>query len=142
VLHAEAVLEAQIQNNPEVREEWLRDRKLKRDPRITPFGRTLRRMSLDELPQLFNVLKGDMALVGPRPLPDYHHNEIPPSVRVLREQVSPGVTGLWQVSGRSDAGTRGMEKLDTYYVRNWSFWLDVIILARTLSAVWRGEGAY
>lgn len=142
VIHAEQVLEDYLQDNPAVREEWLRDRKLKKDPRITPIGRYLRRASLDELPQLFNVLKGDMALVGPRPLPEYHHSEIPSAVRFLREKVSPGVTGLWQVSGRSDTGTNGMEKMDTYYVRNWSIWLDVVILAKTISAVWRGDGAY
>lgn len=142
VVNAERVLEEYIQKNPAAREEWLQARKLKKDPRITPIGRYLRRTSLDELPQLFNVLRGEMALVGPRPLPQYHHSEIPPSVRSLRETVRPGVTGLWQVSGRSNAGTRGMEKMDTYYVRNWSVWLDVVILAKTFSAVWRGDGAY
>jgi Undecaprenyl-phosphate galactose phosphotransferase WbaP len=142
VPRAEDVLNEALERDPELRREWETDHKLKDDPRITPLGHWLRRTSLDEIPQLLNVLRGQMALVGPRPLPDYHHSKMPHSVLILREQVAPGITGLWQVSGRSDAGTDGMEKLDSYYVRNWSFWLDAIILAKTCSAVWHGKGAY
>ena len=102
----------------------------------------LRRTSLDELPQLFNVLNGSMSLVGPRPLPSYHFEDLPESVQQLRHQVKPGITGLWQVSGRSEAGTAGMEKWDPYYVRNWSIWLDIIILVRTIRTVLFARGAY
>jgi lipopolysaccharide/colanic/teichoic acid biosynthesis glycosyltransferase len=109
---------------------------------VTPLGKILRRTSLDELPQVLNVLAGQMALVGPRPLPDYHHGRLSESVRTPRSRVRPGLTGLWQVSGRSESGTAGMEKWDTYYVRNWSVWLDIVILTRTFMAVIRGSGAY
>ena len=83
-----------------------------------------------------------MSLVGPRPLPDYHYDELPERVRKLRERVRPGVTGLWQVSGRGDAGHLGMVRWDTYYVRNWSVWLDVVILVRTIREVACGRGAF
>ena len=139
---ADAVLETALAADPALREEWDAHFKLEADPRITRVGRVLRRTSLDELPQLFNVLRGDMSLVGPRPLPQYHHDELPERVRALRERVRPGITGLWQVSGRSDSGTLGMERWDPYYVRNWSLWLDAVILVRTLKVVARGSGAY
>lgn len=95
----------------------------------TRIGRILRKFSLDEIPQLFNVLRGQMSLVGPRPLPAYHEEEIDDRVLSMRRRVRPGMTGLWQVSGRSDAGTDGMEQFDSYYVRNWSLWLDIVVLA-------------
>jgi Undecaprenyl-phosphate galactose phosphotransferase WbaP len=139
---AERALQAMIEQDPEVEAEWKRNSKLRNDPRITRAGRFLRRTSLDELPQLLNVLKGEMSLVGPRPLPAYHHDKLPERVRSLREQVLPGITGLWQVSGRSEAGDAGMERWDAYYVRNWSPWLDIVILVRTFRAVWTGRGAY
>ena len=110
--------------------------------RRTSLGKFLRTYSLDEFPQLFNVLKGEMSLVGPRPLPRYHHEDLPERVRDLRERVRPGITGLWQVSGRSDAGNVGMERWDPYYVRNWSLWLDAVILVRTVQVVLKGSGAY
>ncbi len=87
-------------------------------------------------------MMGEMSLVGPRPLPGYHHEELPQRVRDLRDRVRPGITGLWQVSGRSDAGNIGMERWDPYYVRNWSMWLDLVILVRTTRVVLRGSGAY
>ena len=139
---AEEALYRQLEENEALREEWQAHHKLKDDPRITRTGRLLRRFSLDELPQLFNVLRGEMSLVGPRPLPTYHASVLSDRVRALRERVRPGMTGLWQVSGRSAAGTKGMEKWDPYYVRNWSLWLDLVILVRTLHAVARGSGAY
>ena len=139
---AEEVLEQALLDDPSLRAEWDRSCKLSKDPRVTRLGRFLRRTSLDELPQLLNVLAGQMSLVGPRPLPDYHHEQLTEAARAPRARVRPGITGLWQVSGRSDSGTAGMEKWDTYYVRNWSIWLDIIILARTVSAVVRGTGAY
>ncbi len=139
---AEAVLQRALDTDPARRLEWETTFKLEHDPRITAVGRLLRRTSLDELPQLWNVLSGEMSLVGPRPLPRYHHNDLPVRVRDLRERVRPGITGLWQVSGRSDAGNVGMERWDPYYVRNWSLWLDVVILVRTLRVVVHGSGAY
>ncbi|MEM1054072.1 MAG: exopolysaccharide biosynthesis polyprenyl glycosylphosphotransferase [Bacteroidota bacterium] len=139
---ADAALQRALDADPELRAEWETFFKLEKDPRITRVGNLLRRTSLDELPQLFNVLIGDMSLVGPRPLPRYHHDELVPRVRTLRERVRPGITGLWQVSGRSDSGNAGMERWDPYYVRNWSPWLDAVILVRTVRVVLRGSGAY
>lgn len=139
---AEVVLQRRLAEDLELRREWEASFKLTHDPRITRVGRFLRKTSLDELPQLLNVLRGEMALVGPRPLPHYHHQELPDYVRSLRERVRPGMTGLWQVSGRSQIGTAGMEKWDTYYVRNWSIWLDAVILIQTLRVVIKGQGAY
>ena len=115
--------------------------KLRRDPRITPVGRVLRRCSLDELPQLFNVLLGDMSLVGPRPAlvdevaayPEHAHR---------RHKVLPGITGLWQVSGRADIDFDDMITLDLEYVRRVSVWTDLFILLRTVSAVFSGKGAH
>jgi len=139
---AEEVLKARLEQDPALAEEWARNFKLKKDPRITIIGRMLRRTSLDEIPQLFNILRGEMSLVGPRPLPLYHHNELPARARELRERTRPGLTGLWQVSGRSEAGHSGMPKWDTYYIRNWSVWLDIVIFIRTIRAVVTGHGAY
>ena len=142
VPNAEEVLRKRLEEDPQLAWEWETNFKLQNDPRITRIGKILRKTSLDELPQLINVLKGEMSLVGPRPLPSYHHLELAPQVRNLRERVRPGLTGLWQVSGRSRAGTVGMEKWDAYYVRNWSVWLDVVILARTVKVVTDRTGAY
>lgn len=138
---AERVLEEALSNDPTLREEWERDCKLRKDPRITRVGQILRKTSLDEIPQLVNVLRGEMSLVGPRPLPHYHYKKLPDDVQKLRERVKPGMTGLWQVSGRSDAGDEGMVRFDPYYVRNWSLWLDLIILFRTVRVVLLGSGA-
>jgi Undecaprenyl-phosphate galactose phosphotransferase WbaP len=139
---ADRVLDEALAADASLRAEWAATFKLARDPRATPVGRLVRALSLDELPQLVNVLRGEMSLVGPRPLPRYHHEEIAESVREIRERVRPGVTGLWQVSGRGDAGTAGMERWDPYYVRNWSLWLDAVILVRTVRAVLARRGAY
>lgn len=140
--NAEALLQKKLDEDPALRAEWESHFKLRHDPRITRIGRFLRNTSLDELPQLLNVLRGDMSLVGPRPLPRYHFNELPERVRQLRDRVRPGITGLWQVSGRSEAGHAAMPRWDTYYVRNWSIWLDLVILVRTFRAVFSGRGAY
>ncbi len=115
--------------------------KMRRDPRITPVGRVLRRFSIDELPQLLNVLRGEMTLVGPRPLPmrDYRLLERWHRKRYL---VLPGVTGLWQTSGRSNLTFDDLVRLDFYYLENWSIWLDIAILARTPGAVILGRGAF
>ena len=115
--------------------------KMRDDPRVTSIGRFLRRWSFDELPQLLNVLKGDMSLVGPRPLPmrDYERLEDWHRKRYL---VLPGMTGLWQVSGRSDLSWEDSVRLDLYYVDNWSIVQDLAILARTMLAVVSSRGAY
>lgn len=139
---AEAILLRSLIDNEELRREWTTHYKLKDDPRNTRIGGVLRRLSLDELPQLINVLKGEMSLVGPRPLPHYHHQDLSARVQKFRERVKPGITGLWQVSGRSDTGNEGMELWDPYYVRNWSLWLDAVILIRTVRTVVQGTGAY
>jgi len=115
--------------------------KIARDPRITPLGRVLRRTSIDELPQLLNVLGGDMSLVGPRPLPlrDVARFTRPADMR--RFSVRPGITGLWQVSGRSNLDFETWNTLDLQYIDNWSLALDFTIFARTIPAVLRGTGA-
>jgi lipopolysaccharide/colanic/teichoic acid biosynthesis glycosyltransferase len=142
VPNAEQKLKALLATDSALREEWEQNFKLKKDPRITKIGVFLRKTSLDELPQLINVLKGEMALVGPRPLPEYHLEQLPGNVQEIRARMRPGMTGLWQVSGRSDTGNLGMSKWDPYYVRNWSIWLDAVILVRTVRVVLFGSGAY
>jgi lipopolysaccharide/colanic/teichoic acid biosynthesis glycosyltransferase len=115
--------------------------KIRDDPRVTRVGRVLRRISLDELPQLWNVLRGEMSLVGPRPLPlrDYRRLEAWHRKRYL---VLPGMTGLWQISGRSGLSFDDLVRLDFTYIENWSIWLDITILARTIPAVLSRRGAY
>jgi lipopolysaccharide/colanic/teichoic acid biosynthesis glycosyltransferase len=142
VPNAAEVLRKELLRDGNVRHDWNETYKLKRDPRITRIGGLLRRYSLDELPQLLNVALGHMSLVGPRPLPEYHHSQLTRATVAAREQVKPGLTGLWQVSGRSDIGNRGMELWDPFYVRNWSLWLDTLILVRTVNVVMGGRGAY
>lgn len=141
-LNAEELLRQKLEVDEVLKAEWETSFKLRRDPRITRIGSFLRKTSLDELPQLINILLGNMSLVGPRPLPAYHHQELPERTRELRQRVRPGITGLWQVSGRSEAGHAGMPKWDTYYVRNWSIWLDIVIFVRTIREVFSGRGAY
>ena len=115
--------------------------KIRDDPRVTPVGRFLRRFSLDEVPQVLNVLKGEMSLVGPRPLPLRDYALLDPWHR-KRYLVLPGMTGLWQISGRSNLGFDDLVRLDFYYLENWSIWLDISILAKTIPAVLAGRGAY
>jgi lipopolysaccharide/colanic/teichoic acid biosynthesis glycosyltransferase len=115
--------------------------KVKDDPRITPAGRVLRRYSIDELPQLFNVLKGDMSLVGPRPQRD-GEVRLYDSKAGRRLVVKPGMSGLWQVSGRSNLSWEASIRLDLFYVENWSITNDIIILLRTARAVFGANGAY
>jgi exopolysaccharide biosynthesis polyprenyl glycosylphosphotransferase len=115
--------------------------KIRDDPRVTPVGKALRRLSIDELPNLLNVLRGQMSLVGPRPLPRRDHALLDDWHR-RRSNVLPGMTGLWQISGRSDLSFDDLVRLDFYYLENWSIWLDISILAKTLPAVLAGRGAY
>lgn len=141
VTNAQEVLEEYLEKHPELRDEWLRDRKLKDDPRITRVGRVLRQCSLDELPQLWNVLVGQMSLVGPRPILTSEVDEYG-YVLPLYFKVLPGITGLWQVSGRNDTTYSQRLTLVASYVRNWSVWLDLCILAKTPVVVLRRDGAY
>ncbi len=141
VRNAEEQLEKYLESSPELAEEWARDQKLRNDPRLIRMGAWLRRTSVDELPQLWNVLKGDMSLVGPRPIVD---DEI---VRYgsqfeLYTRVRPGITGLWQVSGRNDCSYEHRVKLDQYYILNWSIMLDLLILFKTIPVVLKHQGSY
>ena len=129
-----------LADNPAAAAEWASNFKLKNDPRVTPLGRLLRRTSLDELPQLFNVFLGQMALIGPRPIVADEVKHYGTSYETF-SSVSPGITGLWQVSGRSDTDYERRVALDAYYVLNWSPWLDIWILMRTVLAVVLMRGA-
>jgi len=141
VTDADTVLQNLLDSDRQIKEEWLRDHKLRDDPRITRFGRFLRRTSLDELPQLWNVLRGEMSLVGPRPV-------VPDELRRYGKKVAtflsarPGITGLWQISGRNNTDYRRRVALDVCYVRSKSALLDVYILVKTLRVVFTTSGAY
>lgn len=130
-----------LANNSAAKEEWERDFKLKDDPRITKSGAFLRKTSLDELPQIFNVLRGEMSLVGPRPV---IKEELERYGEYLGDylMVKPGITGMWQVSGRSDTTYEERVQMDSWYVRNWSVWLDIMLLWRTVKSVVCRKGAY
>jgi Undecaprenyl-phosphate galactose phosphotransferase WbaP len=138
---ADRILAQYLDANSEAREEWRRDQKLKNDPRVTWTGKWLRRFSLDELPQLLNVFVGDMSIVGPRPIVQ---SEISKYGRgySLYTRVRPGISGLWQVSGRNNTTYEARVAFDEYYVRNWSIWMDAYILIRTVKVVFTAEGAY
>ncbi|TMV86810.1 hypothetical protein FGG78_19490 [Thioclava sp. BHET1] len=139
---SEAMLQDLLQRDPEALAEWKTHFKLKKDPRILPVvGHLLRSSSLDELPQLFNVLSGDMSIVGPRPFPEYHLAAMDPLFRQKRASVMPGITGLWQVSERADADIALQQRLDEFYIDNRSFWLDVHILLQTFAVVLRRSGS-
>ena len=141
VMDAEEKLEKVLETDPKLKEEWNANHKLKDDPRVTRIGKILRRTSFDEFPQLINILKGEMSLIGPRPVTEpeiekYGEN----SLRVLT--VKPGLTGLWQVSGRSDTDYSERVSYDLYYIQSWSVWLDLWIIYRTPGAILKGKGAY
>ena len=138
--NAEQVLEELMEKDPKIREEYLTNKKLDPDPRITPLGNFLRKTSLDEFPQFINILKGEMSLIGPRPY-------LPREIEDMGEyydtiiKSKPGITGMWQANGRSEVGFQDRCKLDEYYYDNWSIWLDVIIIVKTIKAVLGRKGA-
>jgi Undecaprenyl-phosphate galactose phosphotransferase WbaP len=140
VTDAERILRELLARDPQARAEWAATQKLRHDPRITPIGRFLRKTSLDELPQLFNVLRGEMSLVGPRPIVEAEVPRYGKDIGFYYE-TRPGMTGLWQVSGRSDASYARRVQLDLWYVKNWTLWHDVAILLKTIPAVLNKDGA-
>lgn len=140
--NAEARLSVHLARDPAASAEWRQEFKLSRDPRILPvIGGLLRRWSLDEYPQFWNVIRGDMSLVGPRPLPPYHLEAFEPEFRALRAHLRPGMTGMWQVMSRGRGAVRGQEALDRYYIYNWSIWMDAFVLVKTVLAVITRRGA-
>jgi exopolysaccharide production protein ExoY len=140
VVDGEAVLERHLAGVPGARAEWEANRKLRNDPRVTRIGQVLRDYSVDELPQLFNVLFGDMSIVGPRPVVQDELDRYGPAATAYLA-ARPGITGLWQTSGRSDTSYERRVELDARYVTEWSFWLDCLILLRTVPVVLGARGA-
>ena len=140
-VNSKEVLEHLLATDPAAKAEWDKEFKLKDDPRITKSGAFLRKTSLDELPQLWNVLKGEMSLVGPRPIVQA---EVPRYGKYIKEYYSvlPGITGMWQTSGRSDIDYPERVQMDSWYVHNWNVWLDLVLLWRTVSVVLNHKGAY
>jgi len=139
---AQKRLDKLLKNDPHIKDEWEKNFKLKDDPRVTKIGHFLRKTSLDELPQIFNVLKGEMHFVGPRPVVEKELELYYQKDAEYYFMVKPGITGLWQVSGRSDTDYRFRVMTDKWYVRNWSLWLDIIILFKTIKVVLLRKGAY
>jgi undecaprenyl-phosphate galactose phosphotransferase len=140
-INGDMALQRYLEKNPEAREEWQRDHKLREDPRVTFIGHILRRISLDELPQLYNVLKGDMSIVGPRPIILAETKKYDTDITYYY-RVRPGITGLWQVSGRNDVSYQQRVQMDSWYVRNWSLWHDIAIICKTIPVVLGRNGAY
>ncbi|MCX7957689.1 MAG: undecaprenyl-phosphate galactose phosphotransferase WbaP [Deltaproteobacteria bacterium] len=138
---ADKMLKKIIEENPKMKEEWDRFKKLPNDPRVTRIGRLLRKTSLDELPQLINVIKGDMSLVGPRPVL-YEELQLFKEGSDYYLEVKPGITGLWQISGRSDIDFQKRVELESWYVKNYSLWLDITVIIRTIKVVFTKAGAY
>ena len=141
VVNADQILKDYLDNSPELKAQWLATHKLKQDPRVTRLGALLRKLSLDELPQLWNIMIGDMSLVGPRPIVDAEVEKYGKCFE-LYIQVRPGLTGLWQVSGRNNTSYQYRVELDEYYIRNRSLKLDLQILWKTIFVVLSKEGAY
>lgn len=141
VVHGDRVLQAYLQANPKAQEEWRTTRKLQNDPRVTAVGSVLRKLSLDELPQLINIIRGEMSIVGPRPVVE-EELELYEGAAVYYLQSRPGLTGLWQVSGRNDVSYASRVAFDTHYVKTWSLRSDMMIIARTIPAVCLSRGSY
>lgn len=141
VKNADNLLESCLEKDPELAREWKKTQKLKDDPRLTAAGRFLRKTSLDELPQIINILQGDMSIVGPRPIVEEEKRRYG---RYFQEycEVSPGLTGLWQTSGRNNTTYFQRIAYDHYYINNWSVWLDLWIIAKTIPVTIKGYGAY
>ena len=141
VLDGDSVLEDHLRRNPAQRREWMETRKLKSDPRVTRVGGVLRKLSIDELPQLINILTGDMSIVGPRPVVDDELSYYGRAAQFyLRSR--PGLTGLWQISGRNDTSYQSRVAFDRQYVENWSLGQDVLIIVKTVPAVCAQRGSY
>jgi Undecaprenyl-phosphate galactose phosphotransferase WbaP len=138
---SEKSFEQYLEDHPEAKKEWQENFKLKKDPRVTWFGKLLRRTSLDELPQLFNVFRGEMSLIGPRPIVESEKEYYGDKYEMIAS-VKPGITGLWQVSGRSELDYEERVELDCYYLMNWNIWLDIFILLKTVKEVLFCKGAY
>ena len=141
VENGDQVLADHFAKNPQSRDEWLATRKLQNDPRVTRVGAVLRKLSLDELPQIFNILRGDMSIVGPRPVVK-DELELYGSASDFYLKSRPGLTGLWQVSGRNDVSYNARVAFDRQYVENWSFGSDLKIIIRTVPAVFSSRGSY
>ncbi|MCR5290067.1 MAG: undecaprenyl-phosphate galactose phosphotransferase WbaP [Treponema sp.] len=141
ITDADKMLDKILEEHPEMREEWERDRKFTNDPRVTKFGKILRKTSLDEIPQLFNILTGEMSFVGPRPVTEPELQRYGDYAETILS-VQPGLSGMWQISGRSDTGYEERVTLDMYYIQNWSIWLDLWIIIKTIWVVINGKGAY
>jgi Undecaprenyl-phosphate galactose phosphotransferase WbaP len=141
VIDAEKKLENVLATDSRLKQEWEASRKLKDDPRVTKIGKFLRRTSFEEFPQLITILKGEMSLVGPRPVTDSEIEKYGENAQMVLS-VKPGLTGLWQVSGRSDTDYTERVSYDLYYIKSWSIWLDAWILYRTPGAIFKGKGAY
>ncbi len=141
VIDADKQLEKILAENPQMRAEWEKDRKFTNDPRVTPIGKFLRKTSIDEIPQFFNVLAGEMSFIGPRPVTSPELQKYGNKADFILS-VKPGLSGMWQISGRSDTGYEERITLDAYYIQNWSVWLDIWIIIKTVYVVLRGKGAY
>ena len=140
--NCDSTLEEYLRAEPTAGKEWEKFAKLRCfDPRLTTIGAKLRRYSIDELPQLINVIKGEMSLVGPRPYLPREEKQMGCSASIIL-QITPGITGLWQVRGRNSVDFRGRLLLDTWYVKNWTLWLDAVILFKTIRVVLTGRDAY
>jgi undecaprenyl-phosphate galactose phosphotransferase len=138
---ADRILKEMLESDEKAKNEWRQNFKLKNDPRITKIGRFLRKTSIDELPQLWNVLKGEMSLVGPRPIVEEEIERYGDQAHYYLE-ARPGMTGLWQISGRNDMDYEQRVNLDSWYTRNWSLWYDIVILMKTIPELFNSKGAY
>jgi Undecaprenyl-phosphate galactose phosphotransferase WbaP len=141
VKNSDELLSKMLETDPDMKKEWEMNQKLQNDPRITKIGRILRRYSLDEFPQLINILKGEMSLVGPRPIVDDEIQKYGEEYERIFS-IKPGLTGLWQVSGRNDINYNDRVTYDTYYLQSWSPWLDLWIIYKTFAVIITGKGAY